>query len=147
MMLCVSGVDYFDHEFDFRSSEDRFEVVYHLLKVPSNETDSAARLRVRVGVPESDPSIDSVSALWAGANFMEREIWDMYGITFNGHPDMRRILMYDEFVGHPLRKDYPIQAKQPRIPLLSPEVENTARLMQRPSLSESNLVQIRGRAN
>jgi len=58
----------------------------------------------------------------------------MFGIRFKGHPDLRRILLYEEFVGHPLRKDYPVQGKQPRIPLRAPEVENTARRMERPDL-------------
>jgi NADH:ubiquinone oxidoreductase subunit C len=69
---------------------------------------------------------------------MEREAWDMYGVTFKGHPDQRRILMYDEFEGHPLRKDYPVQGKQPRIPLRSPEVRNTAVDMARPNLVSIN---------
>ena len=121
--VSVTAVDWMDER------DERFEVVYHLLSVPSLD-----RLRVKIPLPEADPKIATVSDLWAGADYMEREVYDMYGITFEGHPDLRRILMYDEFVGHPLRKDYPVQAKQPRVQLLHPEVENTARQMKRGSL-------------
>ena len=88
----------------------RFEVVYHFFSLPLK-----ARIRVKVPVEESNPEVDSVVALWAGANWFEREIWDMYGIRFRGHPDLRRLLMYAEFEGHPLRKDYPINKRQPLI--------------------------------
>ncbi len=108
---------------------ERFEVVYNLLSIPKLH-----RLRVKIPVPESSPEVESLVPLWGGANFMEREAWDMYGVTFKGHPDLRRILMYDEFKGHPLRKDYPVQGKQPRIPLRSPEVRNTAVDMHRQEL-------------
>ena len=91
MLLCISGVDYFDEEFAFRTSDERFEVVYHLLNLHSMR-----RLRVKVGVPESDPSVASIVELHAGADFMEREVWDMVGVKFEGHPDLRRILMYEE---------------------------------------------------
>jgi NADH-quinone oxidoreductase subunit C len=74
------------------------------------------RLRVRVGVPESDAVVDSLTPLWRGANYLEREVWDLYGIRFSDHPDLRRILLYDEFIGHPLRKDYPVNQCQPRVP-------------------------------
>jgi len=126
MFLDVTAVDWMDER------EDRFEVVYHMLSLSTHH-----RLRVKVDLPEQSPRIASVSQLWAGANFLEREVFDMYGIEFEGHPDLRRILMYDEFKGYPLRKDYPVQGKQPRIPLRAPEVENTARHMHR-----SELVQI-----
>ena len=116
---------------------ERYEVVYHLLS-----TSKLHRLRIKIPIPERDPSIDSVVQLWSGANFMEREAYDMYGVIFKGHPDLRRILMYDEFEGYPLRKDYPVQGKQPRIPLISPEVRNTAVDMVRPEL-----VQIRRKKN
>ncbi len=119
----ITAVDWMDHR------DERFEVVYQLLSLSK-----LWRLTVKVPVSESKPEVPSVVSLWGGANFLEREVWDMFGIRFVGHPDLRRILMYEEFVGYPLRKDYPVQAKQPRIPLRAPEVENTARRMIRPDL-------------
>ena len=127
MFIDVTVVDWLD------ARPNRFEVVYHLLNVPKR-----LRLRIKVDVSESSPEVDSVADLWSAANFMEREAWDMYGVNFKGHPDQRRILMYDEFEGHPLRKDYPVQGKQPRIPLRSPEVRNTAVDMVRPNLVNIN---------
>lgn len=88
----------------------RFEVVYHLFSLARKQ-----RLRVKVRVEEKDPEVDSVTALWPAADWYEREIWDMFGIRFNGHPNLKRILMYEEFVGHPLRKDYPVNRRQPLI--------------------------------
>ena len=123
MLLDVTAVDWLD------SRPERFEVVYQLLSLST-----ASRLTIKVAVSESSPELSSCSSLWHSANFLEREVWDMFGIRFQGHPDLRRILMYEEFQGHPLRKDYPVQGKQPRIPLRMPEVENTARRMQRPDL-------------
>ncbi|MGB0679504.1 MAG: NADH-quinone oxidoreductase subunit C [Polyangiales bacterium] len=73
------------------------------------------RIRLRTQVAEGE-ELDSLCDVWAGANWAEREVFDMFGITFRGHPDPRRILMYDEFVGHPLRKDYPIDRAQPLVP-------------------------------
>jgi NADH-quinone oxidoreductase subunit C len=127
MLVDLTVVDWLD------SREARFEVVYQLLSLTKKH-----RMTVKVPVLEDRPEVPSVVALWAGANFLEREAWDMYGVVFKGHPDLRRILMYEEFVGHPLRKDYPLQGKQPRVPLRMPEVENTARRMHR-----GDLVQIR----
>lgn len=123
MFVSVTAVDWLDEQ------DQRFEVVYHLTSSRRHH-----RLRVKIAVPESSPKVHSLCSLWSGANFMEREVWDMYGIEFEGHPDLRRILMYEEFKGFPLRKDYPVQGKQPRIPLRYPEVQNTARLMNRPAL-------------
>jgi NADH-quinone oxidoreductase subunit C len=123
MFLSVTIVDWMDKK------DERFEIVYHLLSLSNN-----CRIRVKASIPEANPEVESVTSLWSGANFMEREVYDMYGIKFRNHPDLRRILMYEEFVGHPLRKDYPLQGKQPRIPLRYPEVHNTARDMQRPDL-------------
>jgi NADH-quinone oxidoreductase subunit C len=95
---------------DYLPRKPRFEVVYHLYSVAKNH-----RLRVKVEVEESDPRVPSVVALWSSANWMEREVWDLYGIRFEGHPDLRRILLYDEFEGHPLRKDYPKERRQPLV--------------------------------
>ncbi len=95
---------------DYLGREPRFEVVYHLYSVAQNH-----RLRIKVGVAESRCEIDSVVPLWPAANWMEREVFDLYGIRFRGHPDLRRILLYEEFEGHPLRKDYPKEGRQPLI--------------------------------
>lgn len=97
---------------DYLGKKDpRFEVVYHLYSMRRGR-----RLRVKVPVPEADPSVDSLTPLWQGANWLEREVWDMFGIRFIGHPDLRRILLYEEFQGHPLRKDYPVNLWQPLVP-------------------------------
>jgi NADH-quinone oxidoreductase subunit C len=84
-------------------SEPRFEVVYHLQSIVRNE-----RLRLKVLLAGEDPQIDSVTGVWRAANWFERETYDMFGIRFRNHPDLRRILMPDDWEGHPLRKDYPI---------------------------------------
>jgi NADH-quinone oxidoreductase subunit C len=88
----------------------RFAVVYHFFSLSLKH-----RLRVEVLLQEDDAEVDSVTPLWAGADWLEREVWDMFGIRFRGHPNLKRILMYDEFVGHPLRKDYPVGKRQPLI--------------------------------
>lgn len=103
-LMDLTAVDYLNRK------DNRFEVVYHFYSLKHN-----ARLRVKVPVSEDDCTIDSVSSLWKTANWYEREVWDLYGIKFNSHPDMRRILLYEEFKGHPLRKDYPINKRQPLI--------------------------------
>ncbi len=99
---------------DYLGRDPRFEVVYHLRSMKTG-----ARLRVKAPLAEpedgTNPAIASVVPLWPGANWFEREVWDLYGIKFAGHPDLRRILMYEEFVGHPLRKDYPKERRQPLI--------------------------------
>jgi NADH-quinone oxidoreductase subunit C len=83
--------------------EDRFAVVYHLLSINHN-----LRLRLRVFVATAEPMVDSVVAVWASANWFEREAFDLYGILFSGHPDLRRILTDYGFIGHPFRKDFPL---------------------------------------
>jgi NADH-quinone oxidoreductase subunit C len=84
----------------------RFDVVYHLLSIPNQ---SQLRLKVRVGQRREDhPSVPTVTGVWPGANWYEREVYDLFGITFEGHPDLRRILMPIDWTTHPLRKDYPL---------------------------------------
>jgi NADH-quinone oxidoreductase subunit C len=95
---------------DYLGKKPRFSVVYHLLSLPFNR-----RLRLKVSVDDGEPALDSLTPCWGAANWLEREVWDMFGIRFTGHPDLKRILMYDGFEGHPLRKDYPIRKRQPRI--------------------------------
>lgn len=95
---------------DYPERNPRFDLVYHLLSLPFNR-----RLRLKVPVGGAEPVVDSLTPWWGSANWLEREVWDMFGIRFAGHPDLKRILMYEEFQGHPLRKDYPINKRQPRI--------------------------------
>lgn len=98
---------------DFPESERRFEVVAHFYSLSRGHR---LRMKARVGDRAGkDVRIRSVSDLWASANWMERECWDMFGVVFEGHPDLRRILLYPEFVGHPLRRDYPAQRIQPLV--------------------------------
>ena len=101
----ITAVDY------WKKKEPRFELVYQILSIRGRY-----RLRVRVPVPEDDAQVESLTPLWRGANFLEREIWDLFGIKFIDHPDLRRILLYEEFQGYPLRKDYPVNAWQPLVP-------------------------------
>lgn len=101
---------------DYLHREPRFEVVYVLYSM-TNKT----QVCIKALVPEEDTTIDTISHLYGAANWAEREVWDMYGISFKGHPDPRRILLYEEFEGHPLRKDYDKQSSQPRLELLKQE--------------------------
>lgn len=95
---------------DYLGSEPRFEMVYHLYSVARNH-----RLRIKARIPEQPAVVATLTELWASADWMEREVFDLYGIDFEGHPDLRRILLYEEFEGHPLRKDYPKTRRQPLI--------------------------------
>ncbi len=92
--------------------ETRFELVVHLRSI-----ENVAILRIKVPVGEEDPRVPSVTKIYPAANWFEREVYDMFGIEFDGHPDLRRILLYDEFEGHPLRKDYPFDRQHPLVPL------------------------------
>lgn len=105
MLLDITCVDYL-------SREPRFEMVYHLLSLSAKH-----RLRIKVPLSEKNLSIESMSSIWKNANWLEREVYDMFGVRFYGHPDLRRLFMYDGFEGFPLRKDYPLRKSQPRIKL------------------------------
>ncbi len=101
--LCsdVTGVDFFGRE-------PRFEVVWHLYSTVKKH-----RVRIKVQIDEDDPVVDSSVGVWSGNNWFEREVFDMFGIRFKGHPDLRRMFMWKSFEGHPLRKDYPKDKRQP----------------------------------
>ena len=85
------------------------------LQQPGELSKHRHRIRIKIAVPEADPRVPSLAGLWPAFDWQERETFDMYGIRFDGHPDLRRIYMYDEFVGYPLRKDYPKEKRQPLV--------------------------------
>ena len=105
MLVDITAVDYLEYE----GATDRFGVVYLLLNMATSE-----RLIVRTRVNLPDPVLPSVYSLWRGSDWMEREVFDMFGIRFDGHPDLRRILMPEEFTAFPLRKDYPLKGRGER---------------------------------
>ena len=110
MFVDLCGVDYPDRL-------PRFEVVLHLYSIARRHR---LRLKARVGDDEGEGAeLDTVTDVWVGASWFEREAYDLVGVTFRGHPDLRRILMYPEFEGHPLRKDYPATRTQPLVPYRS----------------------------
>jgi len=93
----ITGVDWYPNE-------PRFDVVYHLLSIPRHK-----RLRLKVRLAGDDPSVESITSVWPSANFFEREVYDLFGVRFSGHPNLRRIMMPEDWDGHPLRKDYPVE--------------------------------------
>jgi len=105
LLVDITCVDYLN----FRDAEHRFGLVYVLTATESNQ-----RLTVRCFLDEPDLTVPSAFPLWEGANWMEREVYDMFGIRFEGHPDLRRILLPDAFAAYPLRKDYPMQGRGER---------------------------------
>jgi NADH-quinone oxidoreductase subunit C len=102
----AAGYNFFEDmtAVDWFPSAPRFQLSYHILSHMLLD-----RIRLRVMLDEADPSVDSITPVWAGANFFEREVFDLFGIHFAGHPDLRRIMMPDDWKGHPLRKDYPVE--------------------------------------
>jgi len=105
LLVDVTCVDYLE----YRGARHRYGLVYLLASTATNR-----RLTVRVYLDDPDPTVASVVSLWEGANWLEREVWDMFGIRFVGHPDLRRLVMPEEFTAHPLRKDYPLQGRGER---------------------------------
>ena len=105
MLFELTAVDYLHYP----DATDRYGVVYGLLN-----TETGERLIVKTHVNDPDPRLSSVVPLWAGANWLEREVFDMFGVRFDGHPDLRRVLMPEEFAEHPLRKDYPLRGRGER---------------------------------
>jgi len=89
---------------DWYPSQPRFEVVYHLLSIPKKE-----RVRLKARLNDQSPVIESVTSVWPAANYFEREVFDLFGVRFTGHPHLERIMMPDNWEGHPLRKDYPVE--------------------------------------
>jgi NADH-quinone oxidoreductase subunit C len=89
---------------DWHPNEPRFEVVYHLLSIPTKQ-----RVRLKVRLSGEDARVDSLVPIWPGANFFEREVFDLFGVRFNEHPNMTRIMMPENWEGYPLRKDYPVE--------------------------------------
>ena len=105
LLVDVTCVDYLE----YRGAKHRYGLVYLLASTATNQ-----RLTIRVFVDDPAPSVRSVVHLWGAANWLEREVWDMFGIRFVGHPDLRRLMMPEEFTAHPLRKDYPLQGRGER---------------------------------
>ncbi len=105
MLVDVTCVDYLR----YRGARDRFGLVYLLANTRTNQ-----RITVRTLVNDPEPTVSSAVDLWEGANWLEREVWDMFGVRFAGHPDLRRILLPEEFTAFPLRKDYPLQGRGER---------------------------------
>lgn len=104
MLTDLTAVDWLDYP----EVGERFEVVYHLCSTAANR-----RVRLKCRLPELNPRIKSAVSVYKGAEWMEREVWDLFGIRFDGHPDLRRIMMWEDYEGHPLRKDYPTRGPHP----------------------------------
>lgn len=109
-MMDLAGADY-------PGRAERFEVIYHLYSLRNKK-----RVRIKVRCPEPDPVVPTITSLYKAANWFEREAYDMFGIKFSGHPNLKRLLMFEEFEGWPLRKDYPVN-KRPKVPSPDPLIK------------------------
>ena len=105
LLVDVTCVDYLE----YKGAKQRYGLVYQLASTATGQ-----RLTVRVFADDPEPTVASVVSLWEGANWLEREVWDLFGIRFAGHPDLRRLVMPEQFTAHPLRKDYPLQGRGER---------------------------------
>jgi NADH-quinone oxidoreductase subunit C len=114
-LMDLTAVDYLFFAGGRARKDQRFEVVYHFYSLKHNH-----RLRLKAPVNEQSLEIDTLTDLWPSADWYEREVWDMFGIKFRGHPNLKRILMYEGFQGHALRKDYPFNKRQP---LIGPSID------------------------
>jgi len=112
LMSALTAVDYWPQE------EPRFHIVYQMTSIANNLS-----LQVRVPLAATSPKVPTVSGVFASANWRERELWDMFGIQFDGHPDPRRILMPQDWEGHPLRKDYPLGYEEPQFTFNFDEID------------------------
>ena len=112
LMSALTAVDYWPQE------EPRFHVIYQMTSISENLS-----IQIRVPVAATNPSVPTVSGVFGSANWREREIWDMFGIQFDGHPDLRRILMPQDWEGHPLRKDYPLGYEEPQFTFNFDEID------------------------
>ncbi len=110
LLADITVVDWLGDEYE--TQYGRFEVVYNLYSLQHNY-----RFFIKVFLPADKPEIASLTPIWNGANWLEREVWDLFGVTFVGHPDLTKILTPDELEGHPLRKDFPLTYEQPRVHL------------------------------
>ena len=118
---------------DYLGREPRFEVVIHLISIPRFQ-----RIRIKVKIDEDNPVMPSITSVYPAADWFERECFDLYGIKFEGHPNLTRILLYEGFEGYPLRKDYPLKKRQPRLDLRKPEVLRSDEAIEPPKLENQS---------
>lgn len=118
LLSALTAVDYWPQASSPQGEEPRFHVIYQLTSISQNLS-----VQVRVPVAASRPVVPTVSGVYASANWREREVWDMFGIRFEGHPDLRRILMPEDWEGHPLRKDYPLGYEEPQFTFNFEEID------------------------